>query len=205
MNSTREKIIRTLLTYPNSTINDLAEAVGINGISIRHHLTGLEAEGLITSEEERHGVGRPRLIYSLTEKGVEKFPTNYLRLTHRILDSLHEKLSDSEMQSLFEEIGADIAKIYAPDFQGKSLSERIEGIQTALSKEGFIIEVEQYNDGYLLRSLSCPYYRIGLEHPVVCSLGHSLISRLLGTPIVVEARICQGADQCVYKIPYKVK
>jgi len=70
MKSTRERILQSLLSHPNSTINDLAEAVGISPISVRHHLTSLQAENLVAAEEERHGVGRPRLVYILTEKGL---------------------------------------------------------------------------------------------------------------------------------------
>jgi len=66
MKSTRERVLQTLLTNPNSTINALAEAVGINAVSVRHHLTSLQADNLVQSQEERHGVGRPRLVYSLT-------------------------------------------------------------------------------------------------------------------------------------------
>ncbi len=90
MKSTREKILRTLLTYPGSTIKYLSEVVGINGISIRHHLNALEAEGLIVSSEERHGVGRPHLVYSLTEIGVEEFPTGYLNLSKRLLSAVNK-------------------------------------------------------------------------------------------------------------------
>ncbi|MEW6403423.1 MAG: winged helix-turn-helix transcriptional regulator, partial [Chloroflexota bacterium] len=42
MNSTREKILKTLLRKPHSTINEMAEVVGINPISVRHHLTNLQ-------------------------------------------------------------------------------------------------------------------------------------------------------------------
>ena len=73
MKSTKDKILQTLLRKPKITINDLAEAVGINPISVRHHLTNLQMEGLIAAEEERHGVGRPRLVYSLTEDGMGWF------------------------------------------------------------------------------------------------------------------------------------
>ncbi|NOQ40585.1 MAG: winged helix-turn-helix transcriptional regulator, partial [Anaerolineales bacterium] len=73
-NNTRNRVLRTLLLNQRRTVNDLAEAVDINPISVRHHITKLEAEGLIQSEEERHGVGRPRLVYSLTNKGMEQFP-----------------------------------------------------------------------------------------------------------------------------------
>ena len=85
MKSTKDKILQTLLRRPKITINELADAVGINPISVRHHLTNLQMEGLVSADEERHGVGRPRLVYSLTEDGMERFPTKYLRLTTRLL------------------------------------------------------------------------------------------------------------------------
>jgi len=65
MTSTREKILNTLLTKQRCTNNELANIVGINPISVRHHIDKLEASGLVTSEEERHGVGRPRLCIYL--------------------------------------------------------------------------------------------------------------------------------------------
>ena len=84
--STRERVLETLLSKKRCTINELAEAVDINPISVRHHITRLEADGLVNSAEERHGVGRPRRIYFLTESGMEQFPTRYLRLTMRLLE-----------------------------------------------------------------------------------------------------------------------
>ena len=71
MKSTRDRILQTILHQPRRTINELAEAVDINPISARHHLTNLQAEGLVAADEERHGVGRPRLVYFLTEEGME--------------------------------------------------------------------------------------------------------------------------------------
>ena len=201
MKSTREKILRTLLAFPGSTINDLAEVVGINGISVRHHLTALEAENLVTSAEERHGVGRPRLVYSLTEKGVEEFPTNYLRLTRRILESLQEKLTPAELKSMFEDIGAEIAEPYQKDLEHKSLAERIKLVKTVMTKEGFIVEVEKNQEAYIITSLSCPYYQVGLEHPIVCNLDRSMIARLIGSEIEPDSCIFDGSDRCIFQIP----
>src|SRR5258706_3367319 len=92
MKSTKDRILQTLLRKPKITINELAEAVGINAISVRHHLTNLQMEGLIAADEERHGVGRPRLVYSLTEDGRERFPTKYLRLTTRLLAHMKDSI-----------------------------------------------------------------------------------------------------------------
>ena len=71
MSETRENILKTLFRKPNATVNELADEVGINAISVRHHLISLQADGLVESEERRHGVGRPRLLYRLTDRGRE--------------------------------------------------------------------------------------------------------------------------------------
>ena len=102
MKSKHDQILETLLHQPRRTINELAEAVGINPISVRHHLTNLQVEGLVTAEEERHGVGRPRLVYYLTEDGMEKFPTRYLRLTTRLLTQMKETMPAQVVSKLFE-------------------------------------------------------------------------------------------------------
>ena len=91
-NSTRHKVLHTLLRNHRCTVIELAEAVDINPISVRHHISKLQADGLVASDEERHGVGRPRQVFFLTESGLEEFPTRYLRLTIRLLEQLKENL-----------------------------------------------------------------------------------------------------------------
>ncbi|MBG0787012.1 MAG: winged helix-turn-helix transcriptional regulator [Anaerolineaceae bacterium] len=201
MKSTREKIMRTLLAFPSSTINDLAEAVGINGISIRHHLISLEADDLVTSSEERHGVGRPHLVYSLTDKGIEQFPSGYLRLAQRILETLKDKLSKAEIEKVFEKIGNDIAAKYGPELEDKNTEERIQLLESVLSKEGFIVEWEKEADAITLVSLSCPYLRIGLEHPEICALDNALISAFVAEPIEATTCLLNNDDRCTYRIP----
>jgi DNA-binding MarR family transcriptional regulator len=100
MTSTRDRVLNTLLTRPRCTINDLAESVGINPISVRHHISKLEAEGLVDSDEELHGVGRPRRVYFLTESGLERFPTRYMQLTIRLLEKLKETLPEQAIKQL---------------------------------------------------------------------------------------------------------
>src|SRR5512139_1019859 len=129
MKSMKDKILQTLLRKPKITINELAEAVGINPISVRHHLTNLQMEGLVAADEERHGVGRPRLVYSLTEDGMERFPTKYLRLTTRLLSQMKESMPAPVVANLFNQIAEDLAKEYASQVNGMSMEERLELIK----------------------------------------------------------------------------
>src|SRR5512140_1143797 len=133
MKSTRDRIMQTLMRQPRTTINELAVAVGINPISVRHHLTNLQVEGLVSAEEERHGVGRPRLVYFLTESGMERFPTRDLRLTSRLLDQLKSTMPEPMVSKLFSQMANDMAEDYAEQLKGLSMEERLDLTKTLLS------------------------------------------------------------------------
>lgn len=206
MKSMKDKILQTLLRKPKVTINELAEAVGINPISVRHHLTNLQMEGLIAAEEERHGVGRPRLVYSLTEEGMERFPTKYLRLTTRLLAQMKESMPGPVVAKLFNQIAEDLASEYTSQIQGLSMEERLEFVKELLAQEGFTVEWEKIGDEYQIHEISCPYYQIGVAHPEVCTVDQTLISKMLALPASKVQCILDGGAHCTYVVhPVAVK
>jgi len=206
MKSTKDKILQTLLRHPKITINEIAEAVGINAISVRHHLSNLEKEGLIAAEEERHGVGRPRLMYSLTEDGMERFPTKYLRLTTRLLTQMKETLPGAAVAKLFSQVAEDMAKEYSEQMKGLSMEERLDFVKELLAQEGFTVEWEKKGKEYQIHEITCPYYQIGIAHPEVCTVDQTLISKMLALPASKVQCILNGAAHCTYVVqPATVK
>jgi len=202
MKSTRDRILQSLLTSSRSTISELAEAVEINTISVRHHLNNLQAEGLVSFEEERHGVGRPRLVYFLTEKGTEKFPTQYFRLTNRLLDQLKENLPAPMVNKLFEQMAENIAADAAQKASSLPLEEKLNYIKELLAAEGFSMEWENTGDAYEIHEITCPYYHVGQSHPEVCSVDQTLISTVLSIPAEKITCVLHGDATCTYLIPH---
>jgi predicted ArsR family transcriptional regulator len=200
MNSTREKILKSLLRKPKSTINDLAESVGINPISVRHHLSNLQMEGLVKGQEERHGVGRPRLVYILTDEGMERFPTRYMRLTSRLLAQMKETMPKPVVAKLFSQIAVDLANEYASDMQGLTMEERLDFVKEMLAREGFTVEWELKDGSYQIHEISCPYYQIGVAHPEVCTVDQTLISKMLALPANKVQCILDGGSHCTYVV-----
>lgn len=200
--NTREKVLRTLLARPRITINDLADNVGINPISVRHHISSLQIEGLVDSEEERHGVGRPRRVYFLTEAGVEKFPTRYVRLTARLLSQLKETMPKHMVGTLFTQMAQSLASDYAnnPELLKMSMEERLNLMQDLLRQEGFIIDWERAGNEFHIKETSCPYYHIGQDHPEVCSVDQVLISSMLSVPAAKTRCILDGDNFCTYVV-----
>ena len=200
MAKTRDEILQALLRKPRSTINDLAEAGGIDPISVRHHLNNLQAGGLIISEEERHGVGRPRLVYTLTEEGSEKFPTRYLQLTSRLLSQLKETLPNPMVKELFSQVAMNLAEEYTDQLENLNVEERLDMIKELLAQEGFTVEWEKSGDQYLIHEISCPYHKVGQNHPEICSMDQTIISQMLAVPAEQVQCILSGDERCTYVV-----
>ncbi len=205
-NNTRNRVLRSLLLNQKRTVNELAEAVDINPISVRHHVTKLEAEGLIVSEEERHGVGRPRLVFSLTPKGMEQFPQRYLQLTLRLLEQLKSSLPEKVLRNIFKEVAEGIVEDLTPDInlEDLNLKERLELLQEVLTAEGFMVEIQEEEGNFYIVEASCPYHHVGEDYPEICVMDQELIAHFVSsTPKRVEC-ILDGDKQCKYLITDKV-
>lgn len=198
MKTTREKVLSTIKTHPKSTIVEIAEQVDINAISVRHHLTNLQAEGLIIAEEERHGVGRPRLVYSLTEMGMENFPSRYYHLVNSLMDEIKNALPANNINAIFNNMAEKLTSEYEPLLKTMTIEERLDLLTTVLDNEGFDVEWEKDGDEYRIREISCPFFKIGDNHPEVCLFDRSIISNILDIPVSQISRQKQDKDLCTY-------
>jgi len=200
MKSTRDRILKTLLTRPNATINDLADSVNINNISVRHHLTNLLADGLIVANEIRHGVGRPRLVYSLSDSGQDNFTTRYMNLSNLLLGQLKKTLTQDEIKDVFTNIAQTIAKDQIEKTKNLTFEEKLNFLKNNLAAEGFMVELEKTDSGYMIHEISCPFYHVGQLHPEVCTLDQTLISSILSIPTEKVLCVLNGDQHCTYLV-----
>lgn len=205
--NTRARVLRTLLLNQKRTVNELAEAVDINPISVRHHVNKLEAEGLIQSEEERHGVGRPHLVYSLTNKGMEQFPQRYLQLTLRLLQQLKENLSEKMVGEIFQELAEGIVGELTQNVNLHDLTfeERLLLLEEVLTSEGYMVNLQEEEGNYYIVEASCPYHHVGEDYPEICVVDKELIAHFTSTPPERVECILEGDKQCKYLIKKTVE
>lgn len=200
MSATRDEVLNYLQRRGSAGVNELAEATGVTPVSIRHHLSALQAEGMIATSEAHSGVGRPKLLYSLTHAAHERFPTKYLRLTDRLLDEMKSAMPAPMIERMFAAIAQDIAADHAARFQGKSLEEMLELLVELLGEEGFMAAWNKVGDSYHLTEYNCPYFVIGQRHPEVCTIDQTLISKVLDRPVEKSNCLLNGDQRCVFII-----
>jgi predicted ArsR family transcriptional regulator len=197
---TKDTILRTLRSHRKCTITDLAQAAGVSPVSVRHHLANMQAEGIIQAEEVRHGVGRPRLEFSLTEAGLDLFPSRYFRLTKRLLDELKSRMPEAEIGKVFSGVAQAMAETYASQLAGLPLPQQLSRLAELLNEEGFDADVKVDGDHVVIRELSCPYFRIGRQHREVCMIDQSFIATALSMPVEKVTCLLDGDVNCTFSV-----
>jgi predicted ArsR family transcriptional regulator len=201
MVATRDLVLKTIQRKQPVSIVELADAVGINPISVRHHISNLEESGLVASEDKRHGVGRPLRLYLLTEKGHEHFPTQSLRLASSLIQQLKETLPERKLDTLFRDIGARMYENESKNLEPLNLDARLDLIDRQLTGEGFTVRIERTESEIRIHETSCPYFHVGQEHHEVCTIDRELINTALESESERTACLLHGDSQCTYVIP----
>lgn len=182
MQSTRQEILSILREERQATVEDLAESLELTPMTIRHHLNVLQAQNLVVATKVRRSkkVGRPRLVYTLTDAADELFPHGYGELARRLVSEVKETVGEEEMQTIFRRMAADLAGEAPPAQEGQSFAERLDQVSEFLHERGFLCRWEQTDEGYVLTNVSCPYRQVSREHGEVCIMDSELLDRLLG-------------------------
>src|SRR3990172_5365669 len=200
MNTPREQILHAIKSGRKTTIADLAETLGISPISVRHHLSALQAEGLVLSAEVRHGVGRPHLTYSLTEAALERFPAKYVLLSERLLDELKASLPAQAIETIFAHMAEGVVAESSTQLRGKSLKEKMELLVEMLGAEGFMAKWNQTGETISLTEYNCPYIHLGQRHPEVCVIDRAIISQVLEAVVEKTTCVLSGGEHCAFVI-----
>jgi len=201
MTDTRQDILNYLHEKGAADVNGLAGALGLSPVTIHYHINVLQRDGLLETKAVRQGVGRPRNVFTLRAAAFETFPQGYHRLSDRLLEILKSRMTETDIQALFEGIGAEIAAEHAANLKGKTLEQKIGLLVGLLGEEGFMSRLEKIGtDHFVLTQVNCPYQYVATRHPEVCELDLQLMNSALGTAVKREACVANGDSVCTFHI-----
>src|SRR5688572_17422769 len=86
-----------------SAPEDLAVGLGASRTGVLQQLHALEAAGLVSRRAVRHGVGRPRHVYDVTDAAQDLFPTNYDALANGLLAAIRAIGGEALVDDVFDE------------------------------------------------------------------------------------------------------
>jgi DeoR family transcriptional regulator, suf operon transcriptional repressor len=196
--STREIIVRALKAHNQASVGELATAADVSPVTVRHHLNALLAEGLLITKSVRRKVGRPHIVYSLSQKGHDLFPQKYARLSSRLLDELKVRLPAEAVAELFVGAGQRTLDKHKEEFEDLPFEDRLDYLVELLAEEGFLASWEKIGGAYRLTEYSCPYISVGQHHAEICSFDTELILNVLRTDVTQHSCMLSGHSCCEF-------
>jgi predicted ArsR family transcriptional regulator len=200
MQTTRQHILEHLQRHGRATVKELGQLLRLTSTGIRQHLTVLERDGLVLAREERGRVGRPTLVYTLTEKADTLFPKGYDELAIALLEEIRAEEGSERLYELLHRVAQRLAESFWERVQGKGLAERVEETALILQEQGCLVDWEQRDSEFFLHEFTCPLSKIAKQDSSVCTLHLELVRLLTGADTRLVRSLLRGERACTYRI-----
>lgn len=200
MQTTRQQILEHLQRHGRTTVKELGQLLRLTSTGIRQHLTVLERDGLVLASEERGRVGRPTLVYTLTEKAETLFPKGYDELAIALLEEIRAEEGSERLYQLLHRVAQRLAESFWERVQGKSLAQRVEETALILQEQGCLVDWEQRDGEFFLHEFTCPLSKMAKQDSSVCTLHLELVRLLTGADTRLVRSLLRGERSCTYRI-----
>ena len=208
VHAVRKRILEILKENRGATVAELAKALGMAAVSVRHHLDILQGDNLICVERvaRKGNVGRPQQIYGLTSDAVGHFPNNFAALSESLVRQIKAVLPADRVQCAFQAIASEIAsELQEKTLKSDDIEGRLELVTEFLSERGYLARWEVGEDGseqsgYLLHKHNCPYAGVSAEHRELCMMDQALVTELVGQTCCRTSSMAEGERCCTYHI-----
>src|SRR3990172_1165157 len=200
MQSTRQQILEYMQRHGRATVKELGALLGLTSTGIRQHLTVLERDGLVDTREERGRVGRPTLVYSLTEKADALFPKTYDALAAVLLEEIRSSQGNERLHDLLHKVAERMAAPFAERVEGRPLPERVHETARIMEEQGCLVDVRETDGEDYIDEFTCPFPRVAQQDRSVCALHVDFVRVLTGGDTRLTQSLLRGERACCYRV-----
>ena len=181
------------------TVLELSDAMEVTPTAVRQRLVRLLAQSSIQREATRHGRGRPRHRYWLTEKGLSLTGSNFTDLAMTLWLEIRQKGDPELRRETLRRIARALASGYAAQIRGETPAERMRSLAEILSQRRIPVSVETSNHGQILTEHACPYPKLAEQDRDICNVERMMFSELLGQNVELTQCRLQGGTECRFQ------
>lgn len=200
---TRNRLLHALKATGPQTAADLAKGLNVTPVAVRQHLDGLHRDGLVGFADQKGSVGRPKRIWDLTDDGHQQFPDSHSNLAVSLLSGVSDLYGEEGLEKLIAHREAKSRQTYrnamedAPDLGG-----RVQALAELRSREGYMAEVIEEENGFLLVENHCSICAAATANQGFCRSELNLFQEVLGPGITVSRieHLLSGDRRCMYRI-----
>jgi predicted ArsR family transcriptional regulator len=199
-----DAILAQLKNQGAMTSGVLAELLKMTSMGARQHLLRLEEQGLVTSFSQKAAVGRPKLLWQLTNKANKRFPDRHADLTIQIIDSVKHLFGDVGLNKLIATREEKTLTTYTQALTNcNTLAKKVTALAAIRASEGYMAIAEKISDDeYLLIENHCPICSAATSCQNFCRSELAIFQQCFGSGYKVQRAeyLLAGDRRCTYNI-----
>ncbi len=199
--SARLKVLNEIKRTQGIAVTEIAERIGMSYMGVKDVCTDLAKRGLLDTWREPQPKGRPRMLYRLTPRAHELFPTASNEATIAVLEAAQKLYGATAPEKLLLVLFQRQAEAYAGKMKGETLTDRVKCLARLRDRDGYMSEVEMTPTGHLqIVEHHSPILDLLQAFPIVGRLEGEMFKRILGVPVQREEEIISGLYCCTLRI-----
>jgi predicted ArsR family transcriptional regulator len=196
----RLEILNSLKRTQGMSVNQLVTKMKMSYMGIKQHCLTLQRDGYLDTWRRPQKMGRPEMVYRLTRRTHDLFPTDSNSVTLELLKSIQEIYGPNGPEKLlynvFERKGATL-KAKA---KGETVAERAKWLAKVRDGEGYMAQfiTEEKEGGPQILECHSPILNLLDRYPIVGRLEQDMFAAVLGTRVRREETRNSGLYECAF-------
>ncbi|MFW5965918.1 MAG: helix-turn-helix transcriptional regulator [Persicimonas sp.] len=202
LSEAKAALLDMMKTSGEISVVDAVEELDLAKTTIRQHLQLLEQYGLVKRRQKREGRGRPRIMYSLTPKADEFYPSHEDSLLEEFIAYLIDREESELVERFFDRHWKRLEKRAAERLRvaEDSLQGRLKALEGFLHEHGFVPKTPVEDGKATIRVCNCPYKSVVESTHLPCQRELELLETTTGKNVRRTSYIADGDTCCVYEI-----
>ena len=199
--SARLKVLNELKRTQGLPVADLAERLKMSYMGVKDVCTDLEKRGLLDTWRSPQKIGRPQLLYRLTQRAHDLFPTASNSATIDLLTAAQKLYGPTAPEKLLLVVFQKRTEEYLGRLKGETLAERAKWFARLRDHDGYMAEMETEESGALrIVEHHSPILDLLRAFPLVGKLETDLFQRVLRTSVQREGATASGLYCATFRL-----
>jgi predicted ArsR family transcriptional regulator len=197
--SQRIAIVNKLKRTQGMSVGELAAVLKMSYMGVKQHCIDLHRDGYLDTWRRPVPVGRPEMIYRLTQRAHELFPVASNATTIELLDAARELYGPASAEKLLFLVFQKKAAHYAERVKGGTAAERAKWLARLRDKDGFMADLHDDGGLRIVESHS-PVLDLLRAYPIIARLEEEMFKRVLKAPVRRQETTASGLYCCTFHV-----
>ena len=195
----RLEILNSLKRTKGMSVNQLVDKMKMSYMGIKQHCLTLQRDGYLDTWRRPQKMGRPEMVYRLTRRSHDLYPSDSNQFTLELLQSIQEIHGPNAPEKLLYNIFEKRTAALKAKSKGETVAERAKWLAKVRDGEGYMSQfTTEEKDGPQIVECHSPILNLIERYPLVGRLEQDMFEAILGTPVRREETRTSGLYECAF-------